>query len=295
MFACTGDSGPVPVFNGTRAFTYLEQQVAFGPRVPGSEPWRVCREYFVDFFDSLNLSVDSQSFYFRDPYSGHDIPLVNLIVSVPGTDSDRGRIALLAHWDTRPIAEYATDSSRRMQPIDGANDGASGVAVLMELANALSDAPPPAAVDLILVDGEDWGRPGHLDYYMLGSKEFARQGIRGRYRFGIVVDMIGDADQSIPREGFSETYCKQLNDMIWEIADEQGIKTFMDSVSESVYDDHTSFNAVGVPCIDLIDFDYPYWHTEFDTPDKCSSKALENVGRVLMEVIYRPNLWPKLK
>jgi len=282
-----------PEFDGERAYQYLCDQVKFGPRVPGSAAWRQCRGYYVNHFASLGLAVDSQVFSFRDPYSGDSIPLVNLIVSCPGVSESDEAIVLMAHYDCRPRTDFASDTSLLDQPIDGANDGASGVGVLMELARLMAASPPAVDVDLVLVDGEDWGRPRDLDYYMLGSREFARRGIRGKYSFGIVIDMIGDADQQIYREGYSDRFAPELNNMIWGMAAELGISTFIDSVKYHIHDDHLSLNTGGVPAVDLIDFDYPYWHTEFDTVDKCSPESLGNVGLLLTHILYRPSLWPR--
>ena len=181
------------------------------------------------------------------------------------------------------------------EPIDGANDGASGVAVLMEMAHLIAAQPPPAAVDLVLVDGEDWGKVGDHAAYTIGSREYARLGVRDKYEFGIILDLIGDQDQQIYREGYSERYASELNDMVWGVAGRLGVETFIDSVKYTVIDDHLSLSLSGVPSIDIIDFDYDYWHTEFDTPDKCSSESLTNVGRVVAEIVYNPSLWPKKK
>ena len=292
-YGCTRNPQPVPTFDGERAFGYLEEQVAFGPRVPGSGPWSACRAYYCNFFTDLGLAVDSQVFDFLDPYSSRRLPLVNLIVPISSHKADADRIVLMAHWDSRPRTDYASDPPLKDHPIDGANDGASGVAVLMELALLLAQQPPPCHVDLVLVDGEDWGKPSDLDFYLLGSREFARRGIRDTYRFGIVIDMIGDKDQQIYREGYSERYHQELNDMIWSTAARLGITTFRDSVKHLIHDDHLSLCSGGVPTVDIIDFDYPYWHTEFDSPDKCSAESLANVGRVLIEIVYDPALWPK--
>lgn len=293
--SCSG--GPrvdPPAFDGDRAFGYLVDQVAFGPRVPGSQASAQCRDYFYRHFSELGLTVDSQAFDFFDPYSRTNMRMVNVMASANDCESARDRcVVLMAHYDCRPRADLSLNDSLAEQPIDGANDGASGVAVLMELANLFTQVSPPCAVDLVLVDGEDWGIAGDHDRYMLGSREFARRGIRGRYAFGIVVDMVGDADQTMLREGFSEVYFSSLNDVVWQIARERNISTFRDSVGDSVLDDHLSLNAAGVPSIDLIDIDYAYWHTEFDTPDKCSGQSLANVGRVLADLIYNPSLWPK--
>jgi Zn-dependent M28 family amino/carboxypeptidase len=290
--SCNRSGVEVPSFNGERAFTYLEKQVACGPRVPGSEAAEQCRQFFYDFFDSLKIDVDTQSFDFVDPYSNRTLPLVNVVASITGTDPKADRIVLMAHYDSRPRAEYAVKPELRETPIDGANDGASGVAVLLELAALMAEVQPAGSVDLVLVDCEDWGKPGDHDLYMIGSREFANRGIRGKYRFGIVVDMIGDKSQQIYREGYSQAYCRPVNDMVWEVAADLGITTFHDSVGHSILDDHLSLNTGGVPTIDIIDFDYPFWHTQRDTPDKCSALALENVGRVLARIIYDPSLWP---
>ena len=292
LFACSGARVEAPPFDGERAFSYLTRQVEFGPRVPGSEAAEQCRQFYYELLDSLGVAVDTQMFDYVDPYSNRTLPLVNVIASIDGTDPDAGRIVLVAHYDSRPRAEYAQNPQLRETPIDGANDGASGVAVLLELAVLMAAQPPPGGVDLVMVDCEDWGKPGDHDHYMVGSREFARRGIRDKYRFGIVVDMVGDKDQQIYREGYSEIYCRPVNDMVWKVAADLGISTFRDTVGQSILDDHLSLNTGGVPTIDIIDFDYPFWHTEMDTPDKCSAQALTNVGRVLVKIIYDPSLWP---
>ncbi len=280
-----------PDFDGERALSFLEKQVDFGPRVPGSESSENCRNFYYNYFDSLGIKVDSQKTSFLDPYSKTEIPLVNVIATVKGTVDTSHTILLIAHYDSRPRGEYASTPELQIQPIDGANDGASGVAVLMELAAMMSTDKPPGNVALLFVDGEDWGKPGHSDYYLLGSKKFAQQGIRGKYDFAIVIDMVGDKDQNFYREKYSEKYNKPLNDLIWKIAAQKGIKTFIDSTKHEIMDDHLPIIAAGVPAVDIIDFDYAYWHTEEDTPDKCSAESLKNVGVILAEIIYNKSLW----
>lgn len=282
-----------PEFDANRAYTYLKEQVAFGPRVPGSAVSAACRDYYVRHFRSAGLTVDSQKVSFRDPYSGDSIPLVNIIARHPGSGRDPDRILLAAHYDSRPRTDNAVDTARRSEPIAGANDGASGVAILLEIANILESNSSEAAVDLVLLDGEDWGRVSDLDYYSLGARAFARTGLRDRYRFGIVLDMVGDADQQIYRETYSEQFQKPLNDMVWGAAKTLQIATFVDSTRHEVIDDHLSLNLGGVPSIVIIDFDYPHWHTENDTPDKCSAQALGNVGRIVTHILYNRSIWPK--
>jgi len=293
--SCADNSSTVPQFSGERSFQYLKRQVEFGPRVPGTESWRECRKYYYEYFRNLDLAIDSQAFEFTDPYSGRSIPLVNVVARIEGVDAQKPGILLMAHYDTRPRTDFPSNPDLANLPIAGANDGASGVAVLMELANLLRQTKPPRNIDLVLVDGEDWGEQGDNDYYLLGSKEFATRGIRNKYQFAIVIDMVGDSDQQIYREFFSQSYHSDLNDMIWNTAKELKVMTFIDSTVHMVLDDHVSLATSGVPAVDVIDFDYPYWHTDSDLVSNCSSLSLENVGKVLTHICYHPDLWPKKK
>lgn len=294
VIAVLGCSSPVspPDFNGSRAFGYLEAQVALGPRVPGTPASARCRDLFYRHFESCGLEIDSQPFVVFDPYTSVDTPMVNVIARYRGRPSDDKAVLLLAHYDSRPRTDYHSDSTLRHLPIDGANDGASGVAVLMELAGLLAERPADCNLDIVLSDGEDWGKVGDIDRYLLGAREFARQGIRNRYHFAVVVDLVGDAFQQVYREDYTEQFYKPVNDMIWQVATQQGVATFIDDVRHTIQDDHLPLGAAGVPTALLIDFDYRYWHTEHDTPDKCSAESLANVGRVLAHIIYNRSLWP---
>ncbi len=295
LFSACGDAGrEAPTFDGDRAYNYLVQQVDFGPRVPGTAASAACRTMLYEHFRGLGMSVDSQVFMFADPYSGRDIRMVNVFTSYNPAEPSPDRLLLLAHYDSRPRTDYATDTTLNDAPIDGASDGASGVAVLMELGNLIGAESPGVAVDFLFTDGEDWGESGDIEYYLLGAREFARRMAGQRqYRFGILLDLIGDRDQQIYREGYSQRFVPRLNDMLFSVAEQLGVATFHDSVKHSVIDDHLPLNTVGIPTVLLIDFDYPYWHTEFDTPDKCSPEALRNVGVVVAHVLYNRNVWPK--
>ena len=243
----------------------------------------------------MEVVIDSQAFEFTDPYSRTEIPLVNIIVRIEGANPEKLGIILMAHYDSRPRTDFPSSPELANLPIQGANDGASGVAVLMELADLLKQTKPPQNIDIVLVDGEDWGKQGDNKFYLLGSQEFARRGVRDKYRFGIVIDMVGDSNQQFYREDFSEEYFPELNDMIWNTAKNLGVSTFVDSTVHMVLDDHISLATGGVPAVVIIDFDYPYWHTDMDTPDKCSPKSLANVGKVLTHICYNPDIWPKKK
>lgn len=294
IISCFGNAISSPQFDGSQSMNYIIDQVNFGPRVPGSESSSNFRNYLYNHFERLGINVDSQKFYYFDPYSKTEIEMVNILASyISPTKSISKKILLLAHYDSRPRAENAFDTTKKGIPIDGANDGASGVAVLMEIANKLTEKEAFIDIDFLFVDGEDWGKVGDIENYLLGSKEFARNPIRNKYIFGITVDMIGDKNQKIYREGNSELFARDINDMIFETAKNMKIPTFIDSVKYTLTDDHLSLNASGVPSVVLIDFDYEFWHTEDDTPGKCSAQSLENVGKLLLEIIYNGSLWPK--
>lgn len=293
MLGCSATHVEPPPFDSARAFRYLEEQVAFGPRVPGSIPWQLAQEYFYSHFRQLGLKVDSQVTTFYDPYSGSEKPLVNILARAKGIDPSLPPLLFVAHYDSRPRTDRHSDPTRRTDSLPGANDGASGVAVLMELANLFASNPPACDVELLLVDGEDWGEEGDHAYYLLGSQHFARQGIHGKYRFGIVIDLIGDKDLQIFREGYSQRFNQPLNDMVWSTAKRLNLAGYQDMVRHTVIDDHLPINAGGVPAIVLIDFDYTHWHTEKDLPENCSAESLAQTGRLLAEIAYNSSLWPK--
>lgn len=280
----------IPRFDGERAFRFLLQQVSFGPRNPNSTGHQQCLEYFQVTLRALADEVEMQEFTHRG-YGGEKLRLTNVIARFrPELQS---RMILCAHWDTRPRADQDSDPTRRNEPILGANDGASGVAVLLEIATLLKATPPPIGVDIVLFDGEDYGREGDHAFYLLGSKHFARN-IPAGYtpRFGILLDMVGDASLEIPREDYSVKYAPDIVELIWSTARELGRSEFVERPGMPVIDDHLPLNEVGIKTVDLIDFQYPdqshsYWHTHNDTPDKCSAASLEAVGSVVTHILYR--------
>lgn len=277
----------IPIFNGQRAYEYIKKQVSFGPRIPGSENAANCRKYFLNFFDSLGITSDTMQFIHYSKVSGKPITMINIIASFdPDENNMSKRYLLAAHYDSRPRAEYDADPDKRENWIDGANDGASGVAVLMELANLFVSQKPQVGIDLLLLDGEDFGRPGDLDEYFLGAKDFVKRDIKGKYEFALVIDMIGDSDLKIYREEHSHEYSPEITDLVWNTAARLGETTFVDSVKHAIHDDHLSFMTIKLQSAVIIDFDYIYWHTTLDKADKCSAASLESVGRVVTEVIY---------
>jgi len=195
-------------------------------------------------------------------------------------------ILLCAHWDTRPTADEELDAIKQKQPIIGANDGASGVAVLMELARIFKQQAPKVPVTIVLFDGEDLGPTGK-DMY-LGARYFASKLDKPQtIRYGILLDMIGDKNLQIYRERNSYESAPEIVSKVWKTAARLGYgKTFIDKPKYAISDDHLPLIARGVPCIDLIDFDYAYWHTLDDTVDKCSPDSLRIVGETVAEVVY---------
>lgn len=273
----------VPPFDGARAHGYLVDQCEMGHRAPNSEGHERCRRYLVQFFRERTPSVTEQTFAYTDR-SGITLNLCNIIASFRPTEG--ARVLLGAHWDTRPRADRDSDPVMRDLPILGANDGASGVAVLMEVANAVVSHPPPVGVDIVLFDGEDYGEEGQTDEYLLGSKHFVATTREYHPRWAVVVDMVGDSDLDIFKERVSLARAPAVVEMIWEEAARQGASSFHPWPGHTVMDDHWPLLEKGIPCINIIDFDYPYWHTHADTPERCSPESLTEVGRVLLGVIY---------
>ncbi len=290
----------VPGFNADSAYYFIERQIAFGPRNPGSEGHRRTMEYLSG---SLKRFAGPQAVYVQPfthtGYTGEIYQMGNIIASFRPELGDR--IMLLAHWDTRPRAEKDPDPALRNRPIPGADDGGSGVGVLLEMARIFRDHPPPLGVDILLFDGEDYGREGDLEYYFLGSRYWSNNPPVSGYRprFGILLDMVGARDALFPREGFSMQYAPRLVDEIWEIARQMGYDNlFIDRKGSSIADDHWIINRkTGIPTINIIhhlpprplqtDAQFPdYWHTHADDMDVIGKETLQAVGDVLLELIY---------
>jgi glutaminyl-peptide cyclotransferase len=280
----------IPAFSGERAFAYLLNQTAFGPRNPNSPGHEACKNYFITTLRTTAEDVRLQEFTV-DGYDGEKLRLTNVIASFRPNDPDR--VLLCAHWDTRPRAERDEDPKKRNLPILGANDAASGVAVLLELASLLKTTPPRIGVDLVLLDGEDYGKEADHERYLLGSRHFARTKPADYLpRFGVLLDMVGDAQLEIPREMHSFRYAPDIVSLVWGTARELGYTQFIDENGDEILDDHVPLNEAGIKTIDIIDFNYPdqthrYWHTHQDTPEHCSAQSLEAVGTVLTHVVYK--------
>ena len=283
----------VPRFDGKKAFEQLVAQTKFGPRVANARAHQQCRDYLESELLKYADTVSLQPFT-HTGYDGKTLRFTNVIAAF--NIHAFKYIVLCAHWDSRPWADQDTNPKNRTKPILGANDGASGVAVLLEIGRLLKENPPPVGVDMILFDGEDYGKEHDLDNFLLGSKYYAKhKPPEFNPQFGILLDMVGDAQLEIPKERNSMTLAPDIVKMIWSTALEVGSTAFIDAEGDALTDDHIPMNQAGIKTVDIIDFNYPdqsnrYWHTVQDTPDKCSPESLEEVGKVLMHVIYRPSM-----
>jgi hypothetical protein len=288
FFACDKQSPlQVPVFDGARAYDLLVKQYNFGPRVPDTPAHTACREFLVNELQAHADRVVEQSFEHYNEGMKKTVRLTNIVASFGMAAGQR--ILLGAHWDSRPWADQDPDPSNHTQPVPGANDGASGVAVLLEIARVLKATPPPVGVDIVLFDGEDAGLRGQNETYLAGSRYFARnKDVRYNPMMGILLDMVGDADLQLYKEGHSMRYASGVVDRVWSLAARLDVHEFVASEKHEVIDDHLPLLEAGIPMIDIIDFDYPYWHTVADTPDKCSAQSLEKVGRVVLAAVYNP-------
>jgi len=272
LAGCSGRVGLL--FDGGAAFALAEQQMRFGARVPGSEAHARAGAWIADTLEASGWHVEVES----AEYQG--VVLSNIVGKLG--DSAAGPIVLGAHYDTRPKADR--DPLNPDWPVPGANDGASGVAVLLELARVLPSQLTGQEIWLVFFDGEDSGGIDGWEW-SAGALAFAAA-LDKVPEAVVVVDMVGDSDLQLPREGNSDPL---LAGQIWSVARQQGATAFSDDVGPSIIDDHIPFLNLGIPAVDIIDIDYPYWHTTADTLDKISPTNLEQVGRVLQAwVLSRP-------
>ena len=276
-----------PSFDGKIAYEYLLKQCSFGPRYPGSEAHKDLKDYFENFLNKYADDVIVMEHEISHPYIDKKINLYNILAQFNPTSENR--ILLMAHWDTREIAEKDYNIKNRNTPIMGANDGASGIAVLMAFAEIFKlNEFKNIGIDLLFVDGEDMGRSGETHNFCLGSRLFAQSQNSKNTKLAICLDMVADKDPEFKMEYFSYIQApKELFD-IWDLANSLGHDEFTYELTGPIYDDHRAFFEITkIPSIDIIDFDYPYWHTLEDTPDKCSAKTMEIVGEVVLEYLYK--------
>jgi len=279
-----GQAPDPPPFDGEAALAYARTQLEFGYRIPGTEGHRRMGDWLDSTLRARADEVLVQS-WDHTAADGSALPLRNFIARFNPAAADR--ILLVAHWDTRPIAD--APDSRDSAAVPGANDGASGVAVLLGVADVLKAHPAPIGVDLLFVDGEDYGSFAQERDVLLGSKYYAKNPAPGPTPlFAVVFDMVGDADLQIYQESYSLTGAPEIVDRVWQVAADLGYReVFIPQGRHTITDDHIPLQEVGIRAIDLIDFDYPHWHTVEDTIDKLSARSLGIVGHVALGVIWR--------
>jgi glutaminyl-peptide cyclotransferase len=274
---CSRGSDRVREFRADTALSYVHIQMGFGPRVPNSEGHRKTGDWIIERLKQTADSVEVQSFT-HVTAAGETLNLRNIIGRFRPTQAER--ILYVAHWDTRPKADKSKNLGDQQKPVPGANDGASGVAVLLGVADALKLKPPTWGVDLLFVDGEDYGNFPGKDV-LLGSRYYAARLPATKPLFAVVWDMVGDVDLQIYQEQYSMDNAPEVVERVWTLAEELGFgRTFRSSVGYALEDDHIPLQQAGVRAIDVIDFEFPAHHTTEDTIDKVSAASLGIVGEV---------------
>lgn len=286
-------------FQGQEALDVLHAICKLGPRISGSAAMQRQQEMLTEHFTNLGATVTRQAFSARHPATGATTELANLIVSF---HPDRPhRVLIACHYDTRPYPDR--DPRNPYGTFHGANDGASGVGLFWELGRHVTEDIEPG-VDLVFFDAEEWVYDARRDPLFVGSTHFARQYAEHppthRYHAGVLVDLVGDAHLDLYWERNSLKYARDLTQQIWEVAADLNVPQFVPRARHEIRDDHLPLNEIAkIPTCNIIDFDYPtpssknaYWHTEQDTPDKCSAESLAAVGCVLVEWLKRVEIQP---
>lgn len=271
-------------FDGSRAYEWVRRQVAFGPRTPGSAAHDSCFALLVETLRKNADAVETDSFHYYSPELNKDLRLMNVMARF--RPNDKRRVLLAAHWDSRPWADRDPDSTRRNQPILGANDGGSGVAVLMTLAEQLHRHAPAIGVDLALFDGEDLGTDTNPAGFFRGSRRYLEwRATEPAPLFVVVIDMVGRKDAAFYWEGNSYNRASNIVLLLWNRAKDMGLRQFRNGVKFTIADDHIPFLEADIPAIDVIDFDFPAWHTHKDDLTAVDPRTLEAMGRVLLSLV----------
>lgn len=295
-----GDSGDrdsissvcVPQFSADSAYEYVRRQVVLGPRVPGSEAHRRTGDWLVGRLRAYGAEVHEQRVDLT-AFDGTILPVRNIFARFNPSVKD-GRLLLLAHYDTRPWADKDPDVSKRKSPADGANDGASGVAVLLEMARLISTDNPGKGIDILMTDAEDYGTENNDDSWAMGTRYFAAQMRNNGWTpsGAILLDMVGGRDAVFPYEYFSRQSAPMLDRRFRDAAALAGHShIFPDYAGGAVTDDHIELIKQGVPAIDIIEYDpqtgfNPTWHTHSDNLENISTETLRVVGESLVRFIY---------
>ncbi|MBX9929774.1 MAG: M28 family peptidase [Gemmatimonadaceae bacterium] len=297
LVACAKGDQPAPdaaapavrEFDGEAALRYVGEHIAVGPRVPGTAAHRAGGDWIVNQMRSRADTVLVQE-WTHTTKTGKKLPLRNILARFQPERTDR--ILYVTHWDSRPVADAELDPAKQMEPILGANDGGSGVGLFVAIADALKKKAPDVGVDLLFVDGEDWGTFGPPDIdVLIGSTYFAANLPHPTYRplYGVLFDMIGDADLRVPQEDNSVAQAPEVVQKFWSTARRLGYEQWFPPRAEGpITDDHIPLLAKGLRVIDVIDITYPPHHTLGDTIDKLSAKSLQMVGDIALALIREP-------
>ena len=292
--AASDDVAPEVVvnFDADSAYSYVERQVAFGPRVPNTGAHRRCGEWLASELRRRGADVTEQRSDLT-AFDGTVLKAVNILGRFNTESPDR--LLLLAHWDCRPWADQDPNPDNRKKPVDGANDGASGVGVLLEIARQLSEKAPGKGVDILFVDAEDWGTEGSEDSWALGARYFMEHPPVEGYLpdEAILLDMVGGKGAVFCREYFSEQAAPRLAQSLWGIAASRGYgDLFLNKLGGAVTDDHVQLIEKGVPAVDIIEYHpeqesgfNPHWHTVSDNMENIDRATLKAVGETVMQYL----------
>jgi Zn-dependent M28 family amino/carboxypeptidase len=291
----------LPSFNSDSAYNYIQKQVDFGSRVPNTQAHQACGDYLVKELKSLGAQVIEQK-AIVNAFDGTALNMRNIIASYQPNNFKR--VLLAAHWDSRPWADHDSDPANHKKPILAANDGASGVGVLLEIARCLQQKDPSIGVDIILFDTEDYGAPEFYkgttsgNDWCLGSQYWGNHPHKENYqaRYGILLDMVGAKQATFYKEQYSMQTAANIVKKVWKKAQSIGYSAyFVDQIGDPITDDHYYVNELaGIPCIDIINYDASYeknsfgafWHTLGDNMDVIDKSTLKAVGETLIHVIY---------
>lgn len=292
-------TGQAPAFNADSAYAYVENQVNFGPRVPNTEGHKACGDYLASQLKRFGAKVYEQEALLT-AYDNTGLQARNIIGSFDPDNKER--ILLFAHWDTRPYADREADKAHHHTPIDGADDGGSGVGALLEIARQIGQKSPGVGIDIIFFDAEDYGTPEFVDNYKantwcLGTQFWAKNPHVPNYQaeFGILLDMVGTKNATFFKEGTSMRYAAPIVDKVWTTARNLGYgKYFINATGGEIIDDHQYvISGRNIPCIDIINYDPEsstgfgsYWHTLNDNMSNINRETLKAVGQTVLEVVY---------
>jgi glutaminyl-peptide cyclotransferase len=280
----SGPTGSGPALAGTAIFRQLETLCRFGPRVPGSPAHRACGEHIARLLEAAGGRVTRQSFLHTAPGLPEPVQLTNIVARF-GPQREGG-LLLGSHWDSRPWADQDPDLAAHARPILGANDGGSSTAVLLALADRLSERPPGIPVILAFFDGEDLGREGMPEEYLAGSRYFAQHMASPFPEAAYVLDMVGSESMMLTVEEQSRELFPDMAGLVDRLAAESGASAYLPGSGPSVLDDHVPLIEAGLATLLLIDFRDPVWHTLEDTPAHCSPASLEQAARLVERLVF---------